>query len=92
MHRPEGYEFLEVRRNKLAWSMKPDWKSVRFEGVLDPDGQARKGEKVSFSVDLAFGTLAKHMSSEDGTRDLVCDGQMLSSRLLSRFSCATTLG
>ena len=48
MHRPEWYEFLEVRMNKLALSMKPDWKSVWFEGVLDPDGQVHKGATVLF--------------------------------------------
>ena len=91
MHRPEGYEFLEVRMNKLAWSMKPDWKSVWFEGVLDPDEQVRKGATVSFSVDLVSGTSANHKSSEYGTRNLVCNGRMLNSRLSSRFSLATTL-
>ena len=28
VHRPEWYEFMESRMNKIAWSMKPDWKSV----------------------------------------------------------------
>ena len=48
MYRPEGYELLEVQMNKLAWSVKPDWKSLWFKGVLDHDGQVRKGDGVFF--------------------------------------------
>ena len=77
--------------NKLAWSVKPDWKSVWFEGVLVSLWLFPAGATVSFSVDLAFGAFANHMLSEYGTRDLVCNGRMLNVRFSSRFSRATTV-
>ena len=76
MHRLEGYEFLGVRMNMLAWSMEPDWKSVRFEGVLVPFWLFPAGATVSLSVDLVFGFSADHISSENRTRDLFCNGRM----------------
>ena len=77
---------------KLAWSMKTDWKSVWFEGVLVPLWLFPAGASVSISVDFAFSAFAGHISLEYGTHDLVCNGRMRNFRCSTRCLWAATLG
>ena len=87
MHRPEWYEFLKTRMNKIAWSMEPDWKTPWLEGVFVSFWLVPAGATESFSVDLVEVILAESKCTDWGPGS---GGQRVRARKRS-FICVFTM-